>query len=184
MELLSATSIVLAILAVQQDYYPLKEGTTWTYATEDGKETVKKVGTKKNIDGVEGVEVHGFGPWGVFQQEPTCMVLAREGMKIHLREFKDILWLKLPLKEGEKWKSGPFDVEVLAEEEVEVPAGRYRTFKVRARFGDPEGTAGEWTTWYAAGVGEVQSTVTVAKRKKAPQTITRSLKKFDSAGGK
>ena len=72
--------------------------------------------------------------------------------------------LKLPAKEGDSWKSestAPGKVNLTAtytagkEEEVEVPAGKYKAIPVVS-----ERTVGnniiKTTTWYAAGVGVVK----------------------------
>ena len=67
---------------------------------------------------------------------------------------------------------------MVGEEEIQVPAGKFAALKVRARFGDEEGAAGEWLAWHADGVGEVRSAFTVTDRNRPPQTFTRMLKRF------
>jgi hypothetical protein len=72
--------------------------------------------------------------------------------------------LRLPLKPGETWDTDDqFVGQVLycratftaeAEEEVEVPAGRFRAVRVRVASGQG---LGETTHWYARGVGVVKS---------------------------
>lgn len=71
---------------------------------------------------------------------------------------KPTLWLKLPLTAGSKWEDVNTKVEVAAEEEVEVAAGKFKAMKVEKTTGQ-----GTWTTWYAPGVGIVKSIATVTK---------------------
>jgi hypothetical protein len=185
MTIVVAARLLVALTAVTQDYFPLKEGMQWTYAMGDGTDSIKKVASKQTVDGKDCLVVRGLGAWGVFRDEPATLLASKDGVRIvRMAEFKDLLWLKNPLQAGDKWSSGFLQNEVLGEEEVQVPAGAYKALKVRARFGDDEGTSGEWITWYAAGVGEVKSTVTVTQGKKAPQTFTRVLKKFEEKVGK
>jgi len=66
--------------------------------------------------------------------------------------------LKLPLAVGAKWEELNEKYEVTAEEEVEVPAGKFKAVKVEKTTSE-----GTWRTWYAPGVGIVKMTATVTE---------------------
>jgi hypothetical protein len=169
--------LLLAMILCQDpaEFFPHADGMKWTYETADGKETVKTV-TKTRI--------RNFGPWGVFEEAAVDGV-TKEGVKLTLSEARDaIVWLK-SVKKGERWTAKlslgdvacDFTFEVLGDEEVDVPAGKHAGVKVRITFADGEGTSGTWTIWYAKGVGEVKSVMTVKSRAKE-ETFERRLKSF------
>jgi hypothetical protein len=182
--------LTLALAAAIQDaeWFPLKDDHRWTYETGDGKESVKADMGESKVGDKTGRSLSGFGQWEVFA-EAAVVAVTKEGVTVlRLGKAKpDLLWVKFPLKAGDTWTSkGNFgDVMVeftfatAAEEEIEVPAGKYKAFKVTATFADEEGTKGELVTWYAKGVGEVRSETTIDNRGKKV-TIGRKLKKFET----
>ena len=61
---------------------------------------------------------------------------------------------KSPPKVGATWKSGDVGFKIVGEEEVEVPAGKYKAFKVES----PDSGAPNTVLWFAPGVGLVKQT--------------------------
>jgi hypothetical protein len=152
---------LLALLLTQDPHYPLAEGHAWTYLGSDGKEYVRKVAS---YDG--GTKLYRI-------EDP----LMNEGFSVDgegLKHRGKTLWIKLPPKKGEAWEDAKEKVKgaVEDEEEVEVPAGKFKTWRVKV--GTP---AFELTLWLAKGVGEVKRSIKLGER-----TMTLSLKAFRAGG--
>ncbi len=146
----------LAALA-QQEYFPLETGTTWTYRTDAGKDYVKKVVGRESVGGVDcAIVQHG-------DLEKHWMSASAEGVRVHrsrgVHFEKPLLLFKFPLAAGETWtgRSSVDGAEVLysfkaaGEEEVEVPAGTFKAFRIDWSMGPAAGK-----TWLARGVGPVK----------------------------
>jgi hypothetical protein len=183
--------MTLAALLALQDYYPMREGHVWTYAVEiDGRaeELKKSVVGKETIGGRE------------------CLVIEDEGFKGHLRkqyvrrtadsvelvrariEIRDpVVWLRLPPKKADTWTSrlltpreedgGSLTFEVKDEEEVEVPAGKFKAWRIELT-----GVSGEnrmtATLWLAPDTGEVRRTVKVVEGGRTLYDMDLRLKAF------
>lgn len=77
---------------------------------------------------------------------------------------KPVVLVKLPAKPGDTWtnedpRAGKVTVTVGKEEDVEVPAGKYKALVVVSEM-NPGGRPAKTTSWYAAGVGLVKSVTT------------------------
>ncbi len=183
-------SLIVALLtpAAQDaaDYCPLMAGSTWTYETGDGKPSVMKVIEQTKVGAQDCWKVTGLAQTYIVSEE-TWLAASKDGVSIHRFSCKSsnpVAWLKSPLKKGEKWNQevvlgdvkATFSFEVIGEEAVEVPAGKYACIKVKTTARDAEGGAAEFLTWYAKGVGEVKSEFTAGKK-----MGERKLKKFETA---
>jgi hypothetical protein len=129
--------------------------------TTEGAHVVAKVEEK---DGALRVTIQRDGETSVW----TDMVVSEKGVVWHtLRGFKldyPVPAVKLPLKPGESWeyepKSGHFKrtYTVGREEEVDVPAGKFRAIRVEEEF-----TRGDerqrHTFWHAPRVGIVKAVI-------------------------
>jgi hypothetical protein len=144
-------------------FHPTAVGTKWVYQNDDREqtvvlETVEKQGTRTVVTLVEhlkGDETHPY----------ETMAIAGNGLfrvdVIGLKGKQPMCLLQLPPKAGDKWEIpladkplGPMTVSTIALEEVTVPAGTYKAWRVEANFpGKPIGTC-----WFAPGVGLVKST--------------------------
>ncbi len=147
----------VAALPVQQDYFPLEPGTTWTYRTHAGKDYVKKVVGREAVDGADCVIVqHG-------DTEKHWLSSAADGVRVHrsrgVRFDAPLLLFKFPLAAGDAWKGSAsvyggdtvYSFKAAGEEEVEVPAGKFKSFRVDWTMGTTAGS-----TWLARGVGPVK----------------------------
>lgn len=154
-------------------YYPLKVGTTWEYKlTTKGKTqtaTVKvakheKVGNtmcallETSVDGnVSATEHVSASKDGVFRN-------TFGGQEI----TPPVCFLKLPVKKGESWKvdskigaqSGKATF-VSGEDEVTVPAGKYKAVTAKAEDFEAAGVKVPITYWFAPGVGIVKQVVKI-----------------------
>jgi hypothetical protein len=101
------------------------------------------------------------------------------------------LFLKLPLAKGATWKYGPFDATVGDDEDVTVPAGKFRATRVDFKLGKSVprpicnimGMAETITMWLAPGTGIVKQTwthVTPVVPASGPPTSTRELVKVET----
>jgi hypothetical protein len=186
-------------------YYPLQVGTTWHYRSGDGKFTVRvakheKVGDtlcavlESVRDGkVVGSEHVAVATDGVYRHDLTYILPKREAndtTKVSEQSIKEtpkppLLVLKLPPKKGDNWKidskgdgktfRGGFTVE---EQEVKVPAGTYKTFRVVSRDLEVNSLKPLVATYYAEGVGMVKQEIEVGDAK-----AVMELEKFE-AGSK
>jgi hypothetical protein len=155
-------------------YFPTRVGARWvtetggkeyahvvTAVTRDGKETVVAVGREETV---------GAGPGKgrrVITPQRTVRVSA-DGLSLTRDFFGELdspyLLLRVPAKRGDAWTGrldqGAFWVRgkrtVAGVEEVEVPAGRFRTVRVEWDRDQPGGPDFRTTIWYAPGVGEVK----------------------------
>lgn len=167
-------------------YYPTVEGTKYVMRRTVGKETIETTHTvtkAEKKDGVHTVTVSQDvgGQNREFKYEVSAkgvFALPREGEKGEPRAV-----FKLPAKEGETWtteRAGPgggfpltTTYTVGKEEEVTVPAGKFKATSVSTTF-DLNGTTYKSTLWYAAGVGVVKS---VSETKNGREQVTE-LKEF------
>lgn len=141
------------ILALQVDYFPLEPGTTWTYLTRGGREYSKRV---LGRDGDQTIVLHGTS-------EKHWLSVAADGVRAHRSKGVlfdvPLLLFKFPLKAGDAWSGEAkaegrplaYSFSTAAEEDVDVPAGTFRAFRVDWTMG---ATSGQ--TWLARGVGSVK----------------------------
>ncbi len=152
------------------DYYPLAKGTKWVYRElRDGKEVgerrfdVWKVATEGGKTTATVTSSSGIDPG-------TSYIYSDEKGVSHEATDGVVPLLKYPVKTGDKWsvtfKAVPpqasdrtFDVTVVGEAEVTVPAGKFKTVEVRTvEFTKTERIKS--SVWYTAGVGIVKRVIT------------------------
>jgi hypothetical protein len=173
-------------------YYPLQVGATWHYRLGETKFTVhvvkhEKVGDtlcallESKRDGkVAGSEHLAVAADGVYRHDLTSLLPqdnAKDAAKTAEKPVTEtpkpsLLILKLPPKNGDSWKidsksdgkvfRGGFKV---GEEEVEVPAGKYKAFRVSGQDLEVNSLKPNITTYYAEGVGIVKQIIEVADAK-------------------
>jgi hypothetical protein len=186
-------------------YYPLKVGTTWRYRAGESKFTIRvarheKVGETLcalletirdgKVAGSEHLAVSGDG---VYRHDLTYPQLQSDPndkskkVKTPVNQAlkPPILILKLPPRNGDSWKidskgdgktfRGNFQV---AEQEITVPAGTYKTFRVASQDLEVNSLKPNITTFFAQGVGMVKQTIEMGNAK-----IEIELEKFE-AGSK
>ncbi len=158
------------------EYFPLKPGSKWVYRDVTTGPRGKDV-EQDNLYEITGVEeYHG----------KECIILNRlmhkmpmfaskdlyvvEGDKIFTYGARDIregtkepsLMLKFPFKAGEKWETNENSVRrihtMVGEEEVKVPAGTFKAWKMENKYVIDKGVkqTSNVTVWYARGVGVVK----------------------------
>lgn len=151
------------------EYYPVQVGNTWHYREGDTAFLVR-VAKQEQVDqtfcalletcvngSVVATEHVAPGKDGVYRY-----TVAGQKAK------RPLCFLKLPPRHGETWTAETLvaDQRILLEfvcgdEDIQVPAGKYRAIRVtttRFEVGDRKHSL---TTWYAQGVGMVKTTITV-----------------------
>lgn len=186
-------------------YYPLQVGTTWHYRAGDGKFTIRVVKHEKvddtlcalletKRDGkVVGSEHLAVAADGVYRYDLTAILPPQPGSKdkgktevpITQTMKPPMLVLKLPPKKDSTWKvesksegqtfRGEFRMQ---EQEITVPAGTYKTWRVASQDVEVTGLRPAITTYFAEGVGMVKQVIEVGDAKAVIE-----LEKFE-AGGK
>jgi len=169
--------LFFAVVQEDRDLFPTQEGCSWLY----------------NLDG-EDVTVTIVGKEKVGDQE--CTVFRKESEKGAAKElfavtekgvffypggdrFKDnpVPRLKFGTKKGDTWEWKAEDqegkYEHQGEEEIEVPAGKFKGIKIHVT-AEGGGQRYEVTRWYAAGIGVVKEETT-----RGGKTSTLELKKFE-----
>ncbi len=166
---------------VESPYYPSKVGTTWTYELND-KELVSKITAHEEMHDILCIKVESTVAGKTVATEHIS--IAAEGVSRVAfgsnHPDKPLLFLKLPVKIGERWK---VDVKVgletvvgeftTSEEKVKVPSGTYDAIKVDGEF-QLNGVDTQFTYWFAKDVGVVKQYI-----KMPTAEITSELKKFD-----
>jgi len=179
-------------------FYPLQVGAVWHYRAGDGKFTIRVVKHEKvgdtlcalletKRDGkVVGSEHLAVAADGVYRHDLTVALPKSDASPATQRMKPPILVLKLPPKKGDAWKvdsksdgktfRGAFRVE---EQEITVPAGKYKTFRVRSQDLEVNALKATITTHFAEGVGMVKQVIEIGDARAA----VIELEKFE-AGGK
>ena len=173
------------------DYYPLKEGATWTYQV-----TGAKVGdTAKASEKEFTVKVIGVDKEGVAKLETKekDKLIATEEVQVKKGEVlrvgfagskaePPLCFLKPGVKDGEKW---PFSSKIAGQEvkgeftrgsaaKVKVGGKEYDTLTATSSEITIENQKVKITYWFAKGVGMVKQLVDVGGK-----TVTIELKKYD-----
>jgi hypothetical protein len=170
-------------------YYPTKVGAKWTYSSKTEKGAASEItevvtDVEKKGDGVYHVSVGR--PFkdrvSVYQKiEVSGKGLFRVGAGGGAAMTPPRTLLKVGAKPGDTWEHKPGEKQgqpgkyvFRGEEEVEVPAGKYKALKVEAEIEFTKGRPSQVTYWYAVGVGPVK-TVT----KNGDSERVQVLKAFD-----
>lgn len=162
------------------EYFPLKKNSHWKYiykSTHNGNpiETLKRFYRVSGWEEIKGSDCAVYEM--VIRNKPVVtkfLEVSENGITIHRSniineiEHSDMTppfpMLKFPLKKGKTWKwegkSGreqwKFVVMIKGEEEIKVPAGKFKTFRIEQKGIRSDGKAFKVTRWYSRGVGLVK----------------------------
>lgn len=178
-----------ALLAQDKEYFPAGKGTEWTYLFEDDKkEQVYTCEGTKTIDEVECIVIKRADKEECLGRE--YFGLTDDGVVYYGSAFGEDepeldvenprLVVKFGAKKGVTWEAKDGDLALAyehgGEEEIEVPAGKYKAVKIVCRYKSSIGET-TLTEWYAKGVGMVKS-LSVTKMDKEESKVSRVLKKL------
>ena len=188
-----------AAAAAGDSYYPLAKGSRWVYATDyaDDTELIHEVVGTEKIGEVECfiVEHKTVGPTlGTRKMRKEWLAADGDGVLIHkvargkseLDVEKPFFKIKHILRKDDEWKGQAkaeenpphYEYRVEEEEDVEVPAGKYRAVKVHVKIESGTRHSAEGTEWYARNVGIVKSEITI-RAAGDDFTMVAQLKKFE-----
>jgi len=172
---------------VPANYYPLKEGNKWYYRMEAGEKTFQVV---TQLTKVENSSVKGM-----FRLEMSIdgKVLGSEDLTVDktgvLRHaFNDtqfptpVTVVRFPVKEGDTWEqtvaAGGDEMKlkgkVIGEEEIEVPAGKFKALRVQIEASGEQSETLTVTYWFARNAGIVKQTLEVGD-----EQIVFELEKYE-----
>lgn len=187
--LLASLLLAVSSLFAQQTmpttpYYPLQPGTSWTYKTKEGNRFVMKVEKQDKVNDTPCARVVLLVENKEVGHE--CLSVTSDG--VFRMAFgaatpdKPVRILKLPLMAGDSWDidgkalgdtfKGKFKVG--KEEEITVPAGKYKAFPIASEDLDASGLRASTTSYYAADVGLVRQEIKINNQ----QTVIE-LEKFE-----
>lgn len=168
------------------NYYPLQVGNKWEYRVDVAGTSAKAVSTilkKETIDGVELARLEA-----TVNGSPVATELLRATDKGVFRYRNNdkaieppICLLKYPVRAGEKWdgeitvgkEKGKYFCDT-REENVEVPAGKFKAIKVTINL-EAKMQKVSTSYWFVKDIGFVKQTVEAGDL-----NITMELEKFDA----
>jgi hypothetical protein len=177
--------LALLAMALQAEYYPLKEGNTWTFQGQVGKQYVTIVSRVKGREKIAGKECWAVEMSGVGNPTVEYLAVAEDGIR-RMRVGKQdvdppVPILRFPLRVGDKWSAkytagaeaeARFEVE--GEDEVTLRLGTFKAYRQVVTM-----TSGKETVrtvlWYAKGVGPIRQVLEVGK-----ETWTLELVRFEN----
>ena len=175
----------------QDDYFPLKAGHKWKYKNSNGETfTVQVIGKKPDKSFAMKLQEKGKSTELRYSETKDGVKLVSESVTSGGRTFdrgnkKPRLFIKTPLKKGNRWKFGTFQVVNLGKAKVKVKAGGFTCFKLKmvwtAQGPVPNSAPTQVTrmVWLAPGVGIVKETTTSEGGLRGSVTFTRQLVKFE-----
>ena len=185
--------------AAGDSYYPLAKGSKWTYTTDYADDTVlvhEVTGTEK-VGDVECfiVEHKTVGPTlGTRMMRKEWLAPGPDGILIHklqrgrseLDVVSPFFKVKSAMRKDDEWKGqakaeeNPPKYKTRVEEEVdvEVPAGKFKTWKIHIKIESGTRHSAEGSEWYAPNVGLVKSEITI-RAAGEDFTLVSELKKFE-----
>jgi len=180
-------------------YYPLAVGSKWTYTADYADDTVlvHEVTGMEKVGDVECfvVEHKTVGSTlGTRLMRKEWLAPGPDGLLIHkvqrgrseLDVEKPFFKIKTVMRKDDEWKGQAkaeenppqYHSRVEGEEEIEVPAGKFKTWKIHIRIESGTRHSVEGTEWYAPNVGLVKSDVTI-RASGEDFSLVSELKKFE-----
>jgi hypothetical protein len=168
--------------AAGDSYYPLAVGNKWTYTADYADDTVivhEVTGMEKVGDTECFVVEHKTvgSTLGTRMMRKEWLAPGPEGILIHkvqrgrseLDVLKPFFKIKNVMRKDDEWKGQAeaeenppqYTTRVEGEAEVEVPAGKYKAWKMHVKIESGTRHSAEGTEWYAPHVGLVKAEMTI-----------------------
>jgi hypothetical protein len=181
-------------------FYPLAKGNKWTYSTDysDETELVHEVVAAEKVGDVDCfvVEHKTVSPTlGTRMMRKEWLAAGADGILIHKLQrgrsemdvAKPFYKVKNAMRKDEEWKGDvkaeenppQYTIRVDEEADVEVPAGKYKAWKVHVKIESGTRHGSEGTEWYVKNVGIVKSELTI-RAAGDEFTMVSELKKFEA----
>ena len=203
--MLRLIALLLCLPAPDETHLPLGKGAKWTYATDYDEETdiVHEVTGLEKVGDVECFVVEHRTEFNVGKPDERIRIMRKEwlargpsGVLIHktqrggtqLEVPTPFFKLKEPIRKGDEWKgtakastnSPTWHVVVEDQEEVEVPAGTFKAWKLMFKIESGTRHKAEGFEWYAPGVGIVRIDMTISAAGETFPLVSK-LKKYEPA---
>ena len=181
-------------------YYPLAKGHKWVFSTDYSEDTelVHEVTGTEKIGDVECFIVEHktvSTALGTRMMRKEWLAADGDGTLIHkvqrgrseMDVAKPFYKVKHAMKKDEEWKGEAkatenppqYTIRVEEEVDVEVPAGKYKAWKVHLKIESGTRHAAEGTEWYVKNVGIVKTEITI-RAGGEDFTMVSELKKFET----
>jgi hypothetical protein len=173
------------------DYFPTTVGDRWVTEMQYKTHTVEYAEVVTAVEKKDGGLVVSVGRevGGTLRPETSDVRVTDKGLfRVTLLGTvydEPYCILKLPLKPGESWTSqvssdgtvtSTFKYKAIKEETVEVPAGKFKTFRIEVEI-DSRGQPAKSVIWYNARVGAVKM-----EHEAGDSSYARVLKSFKPGG--
>ncbi len=165
-----------------KDYFPLNDKVELIYKSTVGES--KRVVKKEDSLYVSSIIADNFKYTQTLLEKEDGLYLLGLEQEVHIllifskhavvKYSKPALEMKFPMKVGDTWQWDGYQVKnetdttiitmkgrVLKEEEIEVPAGKFKTVKVEFVVEDLKAHKTTFTQWLAKGIGSVKMIVKV-----------------------
>lgn len=187
--------------AADDTYYPLAKGNKWVYGTDyaDDTELIHEVSGTEKVGGVDCfiVEHKTVGSTlGTRMMRKEWLASDGDGVlirkvsrgKSELEVEKPFFKVKHVLRKNDEWKGQAkaeenppvYEYRVEGEEDVEVPAGKYKAMKVHVKIESGTRHSAEGTEWYVKNVGIVKIEMTI-RASGSEFSMVSELKRFEAA---
>lgn len=193
MTVMILTAMILSFsscsLFKQPDYFPLSQGSEWTYAFGKDEVTFKVTG-EETVDGkkcaiyeavIKNIPSQKEYYYKTDKEVTSIMRSYANGqVKVKLEPPETIM--KFPLKVGESWtwtgqmgnvEKVTFTFKVAKKEKITVPAGTFNAIKLDIEGTTPQGKSINTERWYAPDVGMIKDA-----SRFGPINITAELKSY------
>ncbi|HVK10199.1 MAG TPA: hypothetical protein VM597_15640 [Gemmataceae bacterium] len=151
-------------------YHPTREGDTQVYETRTGDSATEYTMVVKKVETVDGrLRVTTARELTADKSIESTVEVSAAGVYRRVGDRDPVPVLKLPAKVGDSWspsQTAPGGLAAAAsltytvgaaDEEVEVPAGKFKCIRIDGA-ADLGGRTMKMTAWYAPGVGMVKTT--------------------------
>ena len=149
-------------------YSPANKGDTWTYEVTTGAHSTEVTQVVSQVERKGDALIVSISQWQSGEIKPYSRVLVSDAGLFRLAGEDGVYkmpfcFLKLPVKPNERWEAETpaRKSKFMAggeEEEVEVPAGKFKALRVESVSDVGNGQIVRATIWYARGVGLVKKT--------------------------
>lgn len=195
----TAIAAAAAPAARGDTYYPLAKGNKWVYNTDyaDDTELIHEIVATEKVGDTECfiVEHKTVGPvlgtrmlrkeWLAAKDDGVAIFKLQRG-RSELDVASPFFKIKNAPRKDDEWKGEAkaeenppqYTIRVEEEAEVEVPAGKYKAWKVHVKIDSGTRHSAEGTEWYVKNVGIVKSEVTI-RASGDEFTMVCELKKFE-----
>ena len=165
-----------------REYFPLNEKIVLVYKSTVGesKRTIERIDSLYRLtitaDNFRYAQTYLQKDDGIYltKTEQNVKILFIFSKHAEIVYSKPALQIKQPVKVGDKWEWHGYQIKnkndtakitisgkAVSEEEIELPAGKFKTLKIKIIVTNPKGQKTTFLQWLAKGIGSVKMNVKV-----------------------